>query len=148
MCLAGTAVAWWSLTQEVEGSNLFTVVTNIYWPQGEGNIFRSICLSTGGVYVYYCLLGVCLLGGVPTSAYLAVCLLGGLCLGGAWMEPPGATAVVGTHPTGMHSCSPANSVKTFRKTPLKVQIAQELKDWKRNISGDCWTPSGTFTSII
>ena len=30
MCLAGTVVASWSLTQEVAGSNPFTVITNIF----------------------------------------------------------------------------------------------------------------------
>ena len=30
MCFAGTAVASWSLTQEVAGSNPFTVMTNIF----------------------------------------------------------------------------------------------------------------------
>ena len=30
MCFAGTAVAFWSLTQEVAGSNPFTVMTNIF----------------------------------------------------------------------------------------------------------------------
>ena len=30
MCLAGTVVASWSLTQEVAGSNPFTVMTNIF----------------------------------------------------------------------------------------------------------------------
>ena len=30
MCLAGTVVASWSLTQEVAGSSLFTVMTNIF----------------------------------------------------------------------------------------------------------------------
>ena len=29
MCLAGTVVASWSLTQEVAGSNTFTIMTNI-----------------------------------------------------------------------------------------------------------------------
>ena len=29
MCLAGTVVASWSQTQEVAGSNLFSVLTNI-----------------------------------------------------------------------------------------------------------------------
>ena len=30
MCLAGTVVASWSLTQEVAGSNPFTVMTGIF----------------------------------------------------------------------------------------------------------------------
>ena len=30
MCLAGTVVASWSLTQEVAGSNHFTVMKNIF----------------------------------------------------------------------------------------------------------------------
>ena len=30
MCLAGTVVASWSLTQEVEGLNPFTVMTNTF----------------------------------------------------------------------------------------------------------------------
>ena len=30
MCLAGTVVASWSLSQEVTGSNPFTVMTNIF----------------------------------------------------------------------------------------------------------------------
>ena len=30
MCLAGAVVASWSLTQEVTGSNPFTVMTNIF----------------------------------------------------------------------------------------------------------------------
>ena len=30
MCLAGTLVASWSLTQEIAGSNPFTVMTNIF----------------------------------------------------------------------------------------------------------------------
>ena len=30
MCLAGAVVASWSLTQEMAGSNLFTVMTNIF----------------------------------------------------------------------------------------------------------------------
>ena len=30
MCLAGAVVASWSLTQEVAGSSLFTVMTNIF----------------------------------------------------------------------------------------------------------------------
>ena len=30
MCLAGAVVASWSLTQEVAGSNPFTVLTNIF----------------------------------------------------------------------------------------------------------------------
>ena len=30
MCLAGTVVAFWSLTQEMAGSNPFTVMTNIF----------------------------------------------------------------------------------------------------------------------
>ena len=30
MCLAGVMVASWSLTQEVEGLNPFTVITNIF----------------------------------------------------------------------------------------------------------------------
>ena len=31
MCLAGTVVAFWSLTQELAGSNPFTVMTNIFF---------------------------------------------------------------------------------------------------------------------
>ena len=30
MCLAGAVVASWSLTQEVEGLSLFTVMTNVF----------------------------------------------------------------------------------------------------------------------
>ena len=30
MCLAGTVVASWSLTQEMAGSNPFTLITNIF----------------------------------------------------------------------------------------------------------------------
>ena len=30
MCLAGIAVAFWSLTQEMAGSSPFTVMTNIF----------------------------------------------------------------------------------------------------------------------
>ena len=30
MCFAGTVVAFWSLTQEMAGSNPFTVMTNIF----------------------------------------------------------------------------------------------------------------------
>ena len=30
MCLAGTVVAFWSLTQEMTGFNPFTVMTNIF----------------------------------------------------------------------------------------------------------------------
>ena len=30
MCLAGAMVAFWSLTQDVAGSNPFTVMTNIF----------------------------------------------------------------------------------------------------------------------
>ena len=61
-----------------------------YRTQGEGNIFRSVCLYT--------------LVGVPTSAYWGVCLLSSLCLGGWCLDcDPGATATVATHPTGMPS---------------------------------------------
>ena len=30
MCLAGTVVAFWSLTQKVAGSSPFTVMTNVF----------------------------------------------------------------------------------------------------------------------
>ena len=44
----------------------------------------------------------CLLQGVPA---LGMPALGGcLPLEGVWRPPVTATAVVGTHPTGMHSC--------------------------------------------
>ena len=35
MCLAGTVIATWSLTQEMAGSNPFTVMTNIQRIQGK-----------------------------------------------------------------------------------------------------------------
>ena len=94
----------------------------------KGRLYFHRCLSIhggGGV----CLLqptgggGVCLLGGSLSRgvfAYFSLlgggsCLLGGLCPGGAWMETPpphtAATAVVGTHPTGMHSCGNLNSLQ-------------------------------------
>ena len=36
MCFAGVVVAFWSLTQEVAGSNPFKIVTNIYRSQCRG----------------------------------------------------------------------------------------------------------------
>ena len=38
MCLAGAVVASWSLTQEVTGSNPFTVMTNIFVSEFSENI--------------------------------------------------------------------------------------------------------------
>ena len=40
---------------------------------------------------------------------------GGTCTGGVWRAPVKATAVGGTHPTGMHSCFTAIFAKTFDK---------------------------------
>ena len=58
---------------------------------GEGGACSRGCLLLGG-YLLFCLVGGCLLQGVPGP-------------GGAWWRPPGtATAVGGTHPTRMHSC--------------------------------------------
>ena len=66
MCLAGTVVASWSLTQEVAGSKYFTVMTNIFanefivfseniWEKL--NLFLSfisfsICYQTESVYLW------------------------------------------------------------------------------------------------
>ena len=38
VCLASTVVASWSLTQEVPGSNPFTVMTNIFVTEFSENI--------------------------------------------------------------------------------------------------------------
>ena len=38
VCLAGTVVVSWSLTQEVAGSNPFTVMTNIFVTEFSENI--------------------------------------------------------------------------------------------------------------
>ena len=103
----GSIVVSWSLTQEVAGSNPFTVVTNIYRPHGEGNIFRNICLPTRGGCAYFCLLGdlptrgVCLLGvfvwgiSVKEGLYPGVSHCGASVQGvslssGSWKETPGS----------------------------------------------------------
>ena len=79
-------------------------------PQGAppGGLVLGRCLLRGGrvwsrrgLLQRWCLLGGCLLWGVPA--------LGGACSGG-WggvdtpIRPVRATAACGTHPTGMHSC--------------------------------------------
>ena len=47
MCLAGTVVTSWSLTQQVAGSILFTVMTNFYRPQRSWGkvIFSETCVK-------------------------------------------------------------------------------------------------------
>ena len=68
----------------------------------EGNDFRNICLFTGG--------GNYLSGGVSVQDRVSIqgggFVHGRPCPGGAWTETPLplATAAVGTHPTGKHSC--------------------------------------------
>ena len=65
-------------------------------PGGSGPRGLVGCLVPGGCLV---------LGGVPGPGGLVPggCVVPG---GGAWWRPPQtATAVGGTHPTGMHSCS-------------------------------------------
>ena len=104
--------------QQILSLNIFTAVTKL------GKVIfsqASVILLTGRVYVpggcllpgVACSRGCLLLGGVCSgegvSALGRVCLLpAGVCPGGgAWWRPPlgMATAVGGTHPTGMHSCS-------------------------------------------
>ena len=51
MCLAGTVIATWSLTQEMAGSNPFTVMTNIQRIQGKtfrenSSVIVTFCLKT------------------------------------------------------------------------------------------------------
>ena len=46
MCLVGTVIAPWSPTQEVAGSNLFTIMTNIFiqWIHGKTEFFtKTLC---------------------------------------------------------------------------------------------------------
>ena len=67
-----------------------------------GSALRGVCSRGAGP-------GGCLLQGVSARGgdmSARGCLLqGGVCSWGAWWRPPRtATAVGGTHPTGMHSC--------------------------------------------
>ena len=41
MCLVGAVVASWSLTQEVEGLSLFTVMTNVFVCEFSENIWEN-----------------------------------------------------------------------------------------------------------
>ena len=44
ICLAGAVVASWSLTQQMEGLNLFTVKTNINVTESDRN-FTAKCIT-------------------------------------------------------------------------------------------------------
>ena len=82
-----------------------------------GSLSRGVCILLSTRRCAY----FCLLGGVPTTGVCVwgVCVqagslwgvlsFGGVSIqGSAWMETPTplvATAAVGMHPTGMHSCS-------------------------------------------
>ena len=88
MCFAGVVVAFWSLTQDVAGSNPFKIVTNIYRPQCRGHAWWGACIAGG-------------------DAWQGACVAGET-----------ATAADGMHPTGMHSCLSLNSIKHLGKTQI------------------------------
>ena len=134
MCLAGTVVASWFPTQEVAVSspfNEYNIFTARKRSLGQGNMFKGVCLSTGGCL----LLGGCLVWGVSAQRVPGLgglvqwglgqrgVVQGGACSGrGCMVETPRmATAADGTHPAGMHSClslNSANSRKTFRENSI------------------------------
>ena len=134
MCLAGTVVASWFPTQEVVVSspfNEYNIFTARKRSLGQGNMFKGVCLSTGGCLLLGgawsggCLLRGCLVWGAWSSGGWArgVWFRGVPAPdGGAWWRPPRmATAADGTHPAGMHSClslNSANSRKTFRENSI------------------------------
>ena len=66
--------------------------------------------ALGGLLWGVCSWGVCSWGGSAPGAVCSwggVCSQGGLLRGDAWWRPPRtAPAPGGTHPTGMHSCTP------------------------------------------
>ena len=96
--------------------DMIHIFTDRMWSMGEGNIFTGICHSVHRE-------GILLHGLFPEGDLLPGCVwvgvwLGGVWLGGVWSEMVGvwseggrqtpplemATATVGTHPTGIHSC--------------------------------------------
>ena len=54
MCFAGVVVAFWSLTQDVAGSNPFKIVINIYRPQYMGRAWLGACIAGGDVWQRGC----------------------------------------------------------------------------------------------
>ena len=97
----------------------------------KGYVFTGVCLSTGALCVCYpsmhcrwypsmpcsrsgggglwvsqhaLLKGIWFCSGGWGAACSGGCLLGGCLLWGVWRPPVTATAAIGTHPTGMHSC--------------------------------------------
>ena len=51
MCLAGTVVASWSLTQEVAGSSPFTVLTNIFVTEFHESV-KHLGKTPIGAFIY------------------------------------------------------------------------------------------------
>ena len=101
---------WGDHSEEIRHGNGTTTIFTFLRTAREGNVFRSVCLSTRGglpplkggcLWKGFCPKGVCLWGVLPP---------GGSALKGAYTSPQywhlvAATAAVGIHPTGMHSCS-------------------------------------------
>ena len=126
---------------------------------GQGYVFTRVCDSVHrGVSQHAlqqvsrgCAIPACIAGGIP--ACLAAGLQGGAwgggsAPGGAWWRhpPPGtATAVGGTHPTGMHSCYISDYILgniTFFVN-LQVKASWRFENFSRSAyclgRRNCWT---------
>ena len=111
-----------------------------YRPQrscGQGNIFTSVCLSTGGVYLPQCMLGYPPRSRPPRADPPRNRHPPGTKYTPRLSTPPGKQTpaygqrAAGTHPTGMHSCSNLSSkaacLETWDFQRRRINVKKEIR---------------------